>query len=97
MAQEQLQSRHGLPNSSSALGGSDAGLSQNRAVQNRYSYLFYQSLGHSVRSFQYPTWEYLKFLSLHLSNMFSALLHLFVIQQQQTTTKPFSPKQVGVG
>ncbi|KAL6645110.1 hypothetical protein ACP70R_016718 [Stipagrostis hirtigluma subsp. patula] len=36
MAQEQFQSRHGLPNSSSALpfGGSDAGLSQNRAVQN---------------------------------------------------------------
>ncbi|XP_062216410.1 uncharacterized protein LOC133916655 [Phragmites australis] len=37
MGQEQLQSRHGLPNSSSGLpfGGSDAGLSQNRAaVQN---------------------------------------------------------------
>uniref|UniRef100_A0A0A9DEE8 Uncharacterized protein n=1 Tax=Arundo donax TaxID=35708 RepID=A0A0A9DEE8_ARUDO len=36
MAQEQLQSRHGLPNSSSALpfGGSDGGLSQNRSVQN---------------------------------------------------------------
>jgi hypothetical protein len=36
MAQEQLQSRHGLPNSSSALhfGGTDTGLSQNRAVQN---------------------------------------------------------------
>ncbi|ONL94997.1 hypothetical protein ZEAMMB73_Zm00001d028203 [Zea mays] len=36
MAQEQLQSRHGLPNSSSALpfGGADTGLSQNRAVQN---------------------------------------------------------------
>ncbi|GJN08663.1 hypothetical protein PR202_ga26612 [Eleusine coracana subsp. coracana] len=34
MAQEQLQSRHGLPNSSSAFGGPDAGLSQNRAVQN---------------------------------------------------------------
>ncbi|TVU47950.1 hypothetical protein EJB05_07568 [Eragrostis curvula] len=34
MAQEQLQSRHGLPNSSSAFGGSDAVLPQNRAVQN---------------------------------------------------------------
>ncbi|WVZ55977.1 hypothetical protein U9M48_006570 [Paspalum notatum var. saurae] len=36
MAQEQLQSRHGIPNSSNALpfGGTDTGLSQNRAVQN---------------------------------------------------------------
>ncbi|CAN6307541.1 unnamed protein product [Urochloa humidicola] len=36
MAQEQLQSRHGLPNNSSALhfGGTDTGLPQNRAVQN---------------------------------------------------------------
>jgi hypothetical protein len=41
MAQEQLQSRHGLPNSSNALpfGGADTGLSQNRALQNRYSLL----------------------------------------------------------
>ncbi|KAL6867363.1 hypothetical protein ACP4OV_015387 [Aristida adscensionis] len=36
VAQEQFQSRHALPNSSSAFpfGGSDAGLAQNRAVQN---------------------------------------------------------------
>lgn len=36
VSEEQLQSRHGPPNSSSALpfGGTDTGLSQNRAVQN---------------------------------------------------------------
>jgi hypothetical protein len=67
MAQEQFQSRHGLPNSSSDFGDSDAGLSQNRAVQNRY-YLSY--LTTQTRSFNE------KFSKSHLG-MFEVLAPFF--------------------
>ena len=76
---EHFKSQHGVPNSSSAspFGGSDAGLSQNRAVQNRYFiFPFEMTLATFLSKSQiFPC----KVFKLYLFSLFCVTVSLFLI------------------